>query len=95
MIVDAKVPLLGTMTTKSWAYGNKYRFDVNMMGDSFISWDDGVSLWEYRSDKNEVEIKRKEAKEASESAENGDAELFISYLLRSWRSSLRWLPVSA
>lgn len=72
MTVDAKVPILGTMTTKTYTLGDKTRIEANMMGVDIITWTDGETAWSYNSKKNEVEISKQ--KESSES--EGDAEMF-------------------
>ena len=72
MTVDAKVPILGTMTTKTYTLGDKTRMEANMMGVEIITWTDGETAWSYNSKKNEVEITKQ--KESSES--EGDAEMF-------------------
>lgn len=72
MTVDVKVPLLGTMTTKTYTLGNKTRAEVEMMGVNVITWTDGKSSWTYNSKKNEVEI----AQMKTESEPEGDMEMF-------------------
>ena len=72
MTVDAKVPILGTMTTKTYTLGDKARVEANMMGVDVITWTDGKTSWTYNSKKNEVEISKQEGSSESE----GDAEMF-------------------
>lgn len=72
MTVDAKVPILGTMTTKTYTLGDKARIEANMMGVDIITWTDGKTSWTYNSKKNEVEINKQEGHSDSE----GDAEMF-------------------
>ena len=72
MTVDAKIPILGTMTTKTYTLGNKARVEANMMGVDVITWTDGNTSWTYNSKKNEVEISKQGESPESE----GDAEMF-------------------
>ena len=72
MTVDAKVPILGTMTTKTYTLGDKARVEANMMGMDVITWTDGKTAWTYNSKKNEVEISKQKGSPESE----GDAEMF-------------------
>lgn len=72
MTVDAKAPILGTMTTKTYTLGDKARVEANMMGVDVITWTDGKTSWTYNSKKNEVEISKQEGSSESE----GDAEMF-------------------
>lgn len=69
---DAKIPILGTMTTKTYSLGNKMRSEGKMMGIEIISWTDGKTEWSYNSKTNEVKISAQ--KESSEP--EGDAEMF-------------------
>ena len=72
MTVDAKAPILGTMTTKTYTLGDKARVEANIMGVDIITWTDGKTSWTYNSKKNEVEISKQEGSSESE----GDAEMF-------------------
>lgn len=72
MTVDVKVPIIGTMHTKTYALGDKMRIEAKMMGVDMITWSDGVTQWEYNSRTNEVEISTDEGS----SSGSGDAEMF-------------------
>ncbi len=72
MTVDAKAPILGTMTTKTYTLGDKARVEANIMGVDIITWTDGKTSWTYNSKKNEVEISKQKGSSESE----GDAEMF-------------------
>ncbi len=74
MTVDVKIPLFGTMSTKTYALGEKLRLEATMMGIDIITWSDETTEWEYNSKKNEVEIKKFDAAKVAE--ESGDAEMF-------------------
>lgn len=72
MTVDAKVPIMGTMTTKTYTLGTKARIEASMMGVDVVTWTDGQTSWTYNSKKNEVEINKQEGDVETE----GDAEMF-------------------
>lgn len=72
MTIDAKVPIVGTMSTKTYTLGNKTRAEAEMLGVSIVTWTDGETSWTYNSKKNEVEISKLEAEAESE----GDVEMF-------------------
>ena len=74
MTVDLKIPIIGTMTTRTWTLGDKDRIEAEMMGVKLITWSDGKTDWTYDSKKNVVEIKH--ADEKSSSNESGDASMF-------------------
>lgn len=73
MDIDVKIPILGTMTTKTYTLGDKARIEGEARGVKVITWTDGKTTWSYNSKKNEVEIdKTSEDTSASE----GDMEMF-------------------
>ena len=73
MDIDVKIPILGTMTTKTYTLGDKARIEGEAMGVKVITWTDGKTTWTYNSKKNEVEID-KTSEDAS--ASEGDMEMF-------------------
>ena len=74
MITDIKVPVVGTISTKSYTLGDKMRIVTNSMGMEVIVWMDNENEWTYNSKKNEVEIKKAKPKTNAES--EGDMEMF-------------------
>lgn len=72
MIVDVKIPILGTMTTHTYTLGDKMCFKVSMLGTEVISWVDGDTEWTYNSKDNEIEIRKSEG-----TGEEGDMSMFI------------------
>ena len=74
MITDIKVPVVGTISTKSYTLGDKMRIVTNTMGMEVIVWMDNENEWTYNSKKNEVEIKKAKPKTNAES--EGDMEMF-------------------
>ena len=75
MTVDVKVPIVGTMTTKSWILGDKMRMEATLAGVKVITWTDGKTEWTYNTKTNKVEIKKMEGGSSSDSG--GDTELFV------------------
>ena len=74
MTMDMKIPILGTFSSRTYTLGDKYRIEVSEDGKQTISWSDGKTDWTYRSEKNEIEIKKHEVKEKTET--EGDAKMF-------------------
>lgn len=68
MTIDLKVPVVGTMTSRSYVIGDKMRLDATMLGKTFISWSDGVTRWFYNGSNNEIEIESFDEEE--ETSEN-------------------------
>lgn len=73
MSVGIKVPLVGTMNTRTWTLGDKVRAEAELMGVNIITWSDGETEWTYNSKSNELEIE-KDKRPAS--PENGDTSMF-------------------
>ena len=74
MTMDMKIPILGTFSSRTYTLGDKYRIEVSEYGKQTISWSDGKTDWTYSSEKNEIEIKKHEVKEKTET--EGDAKMF-------------------
>lgn len=74
MTMDMKIPILGTFSSRTYTLGDKYRIEVSEDGKQTISWSDGKTDWTYSSEKNEIEIKKHDVKEKTET--EGDAKMF-------------------
>ena len=75
MTVDLKLPVVGTVTTKTYARDEKMRVEGKLAGISVISWSDGKTEWSYNSKTNTVKIENE--KETEKDASDGDAEMFL------------------
>lgn len=73
MDIDMKIPISGTVTTRTYTLGDKSRTEGEGKGKKIITWTDGKTKWTYNSKKNEIEIK-KTSEDAS--ASESDIELF-------------------
>ena len=56
--LEAKYPIIGKVTNKTWSRGNKVRFELEMLKHKGISYTDGKTEWIYSPEKNEVKIQR-------------------------------------
>lgn len=74
MTADAKIPLFGTMTTKTYTLGNKSRSEGAMLGVEIITWTDEETIWAYNAKENQVQIEN--AKLNTKSDSNGDLGMF-------------------
>ena len=74
MTLEMKIPILGTFSSRNHTLGDKYRIEVSEDGKQTITWSDGQTDWNYDSEKNQVEIKKHEVKEKTET--EGDAKMF-------------------
>lgn len=73
MTVDTKIPVMGTMSARTYSLGSKTRMETTMLGQDVIIWSDGKTEWTYTRKNNEVKITNQK-EESSES--DGDAEMF-------------------
>ena len=73
MTVDTKVPVVGTISIKSYVLGDKARIETELKGFKLIEWTDGVSDWEYDSKNKKIEITKADPSTMDDA---GDAELF-------------------
>lgn len=77
MTVDIKMPILGTMSSKTWTLGNKNRVEASAMGATIVTWDDGTTTWTYDGKNNEVTIeKSKINKDGIKDTSDGDLSMF-------------------
>lgn len=56
MIVDVRVPIIGTVSSKTWILGEKTRIESKILGSRMIIWEDETTEWSYNVKKNTVEI---------------------------------------
>ena len=70
MTMDIKIPILGTMSSKAWALGDKMRMEAEMMGKKLITWQDGKTEWTYDSDENTITIENQDQTKKSDEKEN-------------------------
>ena len=74
MTIDMKIPLLGTMTSRSYVLGDKVRLDATAMGVTIITWSDGKTKWTYTDKDNTIEIENEDPKKPTQS--DGDTAMF-------------------
>ena len=67
MIMDMKLPILGTFPSKMYMLGNKSKAVIEIKGMTVITWSDGVTDWDYDSHKNELTISNATSSDAEES----------------------------
>lgn len=74
MITDVKVPVVGTLSTKTYSLGEKLRMETTTMGIEVVIFEDEETIWTYNSKTNKVVIENLSAAEKKEP--EGDLELF-------------------
>lgn len=58
MVMDIKIPLLGTFSSKMYTLGDKYKAILEVKGKKVITWSDGITDWDYDEPNNEITITR-------------------------------------
>lgn len=74
MTIDIKMPVIGTISSKSYSRGDKVRMESTMMGVNVIAFTNGDGVYTYNSADNTVTIENLDLK-PGEKAES-DAEMF-------------------
>ena len=69
MTLEMKMPIIGTISTRAYSWGDKMRMEIGEGSEKSISWMDATTEWEYDTGKNEIEIKHRESS-SSEAEEN-------------------------
>lgn len=70
MIMDLKIPILGTYSTDMYSFGKKTKAVVDVKGEKAILWSDEVTDWEYNVNKNEITITNAKPSESSSSEDS-------------------------
>ena len=73
VVMDMKLPLLGTYSTQMYILGDKSKGVVNVKGDTSIIWSDSITDWDYDASKNELTIKNASAPDKTEDANGSPA----------------------
>ena len=74
MTIEMTLPIVGKVSSKSYAIGEKVRLDATIKGITVSTWSDGVTVWTYNPESNEVGISSAAAGSGVES--NGDMGMF-------------------
>lgn len=56
MTFEMKMPIVGTVSTKSYVVGNKYRLEIERDGEVTTAWSDGTTVWTYTPSEKKIEI---------------------------------------
>lgn len=56
MVMEMKIPLLGTFSSKMYNLGDKFKAVLDVKGKKVVTWSDGVTDWDYDESENEITI---------------------------------------
>ena len=68
MVMDMKLPILGTYSTQMYILGDKSKGVIDVKGDVSIIWSDNITDWDYDVSKNELTIKPANPSDKNEDA---------------------------
>ena len=74
MVMEMKIPILGTISAKAETRGDKLRMEMHKGDVHSINWSDGKTQWDYDVTKNEIVITNVDKKKDTKT--EGDAEMF-------------------
>ena len=69
-VMDIKIPLLGTFSSKMYTLGDKYKAILEVKGKKMITWSDGITDWDYDEPNNEITITRADPSGSDTGAED-------------------------
>ena len=70
MVMDIKIPILGTISTNMYVLGDKSKAAADIKGEKLITWTDSTTEWTYESDKNEITITKVDPSVGSDAEDN-------------------------
>ena len=70
--VDLKMPVLGTISTRTITCGEKMRMETSVRKNKVVVWSDGKTNWTYNAKTNEVEIKNSSRESKSKKKRGSD-----------------------
>ena len=70
VVMDMKLPILGTFSTQMYTLGDKFKGVVKAKGETSIMWSDGITDWDYDVSKNELTITNAKPSEDTEADDN-------------------------
>ena len=68
MVMDMKLPIIGTYSTQMYILGDKSKGVIDVKGDVSIIWSDNITDWDYDVSKNELTIKPANPSDKNEDA---------------------------
>lgn len=70
MVMEFKIPLLGTYSSTVHTFGEKSKAILEVKGEKTIIWSDNATTWQYDSSKNEITIDKVSGNEQKEADNN-------------------------
>lgn len=88
MTVDIGIPLLGTMSSRTWAKDDNIRLEAEIAGTKVITWSDSESEWIYSTKDNKVTITKLKISDKSRTSESEDSAEMLTGITEGYDVSI-------
>ena len=94
MTVDIGIPLLGTMSSRTWAKDDNIRLEAEIAGTKVITWSDSESEWIYSTKDNKVTITKLKISDKSRTSESEDSAEMLTGITEGYDVSIERRPLT-
>ena len=70
MVMEMKIPILGTFASAVKSWGDKMRMEIDVKGEQIITYIDGDTEWDYNVKEKVIKIKKRDVTKKSKEEEN-------------------------
>ncbi len=70
MVMEMKIPILGTFASAVKSWGDKMRMEMDVKGEQMITYIDGDTEWDYNVKEKVIKIKKRDVTKKSKEEEN-------------------------
>ena len=70
MVMEMKIPILGTFASAVKSWGDKMRMEMDVKGEQVITYIDGDTEWDYNVKEKVIKIKKRDVTKKSKEEEN-------------------------
>ena len=70
MVMEMKIPILGTFASAVKSWGDKMRMEIDVKGEQMITYIDGDTEWDYNVKEKVIKIKKRDVTKKSKEEEN-------------------------
>ena len=70
MVMEMKIPILGTFASAVKSWGDKMRMEMDVKGEQVITYIDGNTEWDYNVKEKVIKIKKRDVTKKSKEEEN-------------------------
>jgi len=70
MVMEMKIPILGTFASAVKSWGDKMRMEIDVKGEQMITYIDGDTEWDYNVKEKVIKIKKRDVTKKTKEEEN-------------------------